>query len=133
MINEFIPYEEALALKELGFKEGCFGYYRNDDEILFPFTYYEGQFDDLTLAPLYQQAFRWFRDKHNLWEEVKVQDNVRLGKQKFYWLIFGEYTSYEGNPWVRAKADSNDVYYSTYEEAQKACLRKLIEIVKENL
>lgn len=82
-------------------------------------------------AILYSQAFRWFRDEHNLWKEVKVQDNVRLGEQKFYWLIFGEYTSFEGNSWIRAKADSNGVYYDTYKEAQDACLKKLIEIVKE--
>ena len=27
MNKEFIPYEQALHLKELGFNEGCFGYY----------------------------------------------------------------------------------------------------------
>ena len=27
MDKEFFPYEEALALKELGFDEPCFGYY----------------------------------------------------------------------------------------------------------
>ncbi len=27
MNKEFIPYEQALALKELGFDEPCFGYY----------------------------------------------------------------------------------------------------------
>lgn len=27
MQKEFIPYEQALALKELGFDKPCFGYY----------------------------------------------------------------------------------------------------------
>lgn len=27
MTNEFIPYEQALQLKELGFNEECFGSY----------------------------------------------------------------------------------------------------------
>ena len=27
MNKEFIPYDQALALKELGFDEPCFGYY----------------------------------------------------------------------------------------------------------
>ena len=27
MNKEFIPYEQALALKELGFDEPCFGHY----------------------------------------------------------------------------------------------------------
>jgi hypothetical protein len=30
MKNEFIPYEQALALKGLGFDEPCFGYYSID-------------------------------------------------------------------------------------------------------
>ena len=29
MEKEFIPYEQALALKELGFDEHCFGLYEN--------------------------------------------------------------------------------------------------------
>ena len=34
MKNEFIPYEQALALKELGFDELCFGgYYSNQDNV----------------------------------------------------------------------------------------------------
>jgi hypothetical protein len=28
MQDQFIPYEQALALKELGFDEPCFGYYK---------------------------------------------------------------------------------------------------------
>jgi hypothetical protein len=29
MNKEFVPYEQALALKELGFNEPCFGNYNN--------------------------------------------------------------------------------------------------------
>ena len=31
--NEFIPYEQALALKKLGFDERCFGYYGIENEV----------------------------------------------------------------------------------------------------
>ena len=34
MNKEFIPYEQALALKELGFDEPCFGYYNIKDNDL---------------------------------------------------------------------------------------------------
>ena len=76
MNKEFIPYEQALALKELGFDEPCFGWFRTT---LLPsnFTEYfletelslNEEFTDLInsnftgdacSAPLYQQAFRWF-------------------------------------------------------------------------
>ena len=33
MKNEFIPYEQALQLKELGFNEQCFGYYVGNELI----------------------------------------------------------------------------------------------------
>ena len=51
MNKEFIPYEQALKLKELGFDEECFTY--NDDSKL------------LRAGVLYQQAFRFFREKYN--------------------------------------------------------------------
>ncbi len=31
MKNEFIPYEQALALKELGFNEGCLMWYNKTE------------------------------------------------------------------------------------------------------
>ena len=147
MENEFIPHKEALALKELGLDEPCVGTYHdnNGGEIKFSFgmlqypkrnsqaNTVEGTFigERGCYAPLYQQAFSFFREK-DMWAEVKVEDSVEIGTQKFYWLIFGEYKSLEGNGWVRALKDSNDVYYTTYEEAELACLRKLIEIVNQN-
>lgn len=137
MKKEFIPYELAVKLKELGFDEPCFGCY--DEKCVFGLTvmsikqYYTNSKEDTwnCAAPLYQQAFRWFREKHNLWIEVHVEDNVKLGEQKYYWRIFGEYTSYEENSWIRAKVDSNGVMSNTYEEAELACLNKLIELVTD--
>jgi hypothetical protein len=32
MNREFIPYEQALALKELGFDEPCFGWWFTDEK-----------------------------------------------------------------------------------------------------
>jgi len=68
MEKEFIPYEQALALKELGFNEPCLGYYielRNPQEGILTIDKCENNIDGV-LAPLYQQAFRWFREKCNL-------------------------------------------------------------------
>ena len=67
MEKEFIPLEEAIAFKELGFNEDCLAYY-NFDELKIN----EIKVQHLTgtvrcyLAPLYQQAFRFFREKYNL-------------------------------------------------------------------
>ena len=101
MKNEFVPYEEALAMKELGFDYSCFGYHIEDfgEGIGFNKKYTPSQNHhpyQSCSAPLYQQAFRWFRDVHDLDFTVI---NIR---------------------------------YKTYEEAELACLKKLIEIVKQN-
>ena len=58
--KDFVPYEQALALKELGFDEPCFGWYSKDG------TFYEGKMtihQGLLSAPLYQQAFRLLYQK----------------------------------------------------------------------
>ena len=69
MNKEFIPYQQALELKELGFDEKCYrGYDKN--EMLFYSEQENGHELNYNVgmnvsAPLYQQAFRWFREKYN--------------------------------------------------------------------
>jgi hypothetical protein len=117
MNKEFIPYEQALALKELGFDEPCFGLYHNDK------TFYPTQcksheqfHGQICLALLYQQAFRWFREKYGLCSWITME----LGnKSTFCWVLSGEHTSTQ-----------YAAYFHNYEEAELACLIKLIEIVK---
>ena len=89
--KEFIPYEQALALKELGFDEPCFGRYWHED---FKIINIDKQFekpDYVCLAPLYQQAVRWFRENHELrisnyraiikdGKGIKIGDGFRIFK-----------------------------------------------------
>jgi hypothetical protein len=67
MNKEFIPDEQALELKELGFNDVCLGYHNIDPYL--PKSYFNlvRPFDHewCLPAPLYQQAFRWFREKYN--------------------------------------------------------------------
>ena len=128
--KEFVPYEEALALKELGFNEPCFGCFNHLDksEIWTNRTYMNGLTENIT-APTFSQAFRWFREKYNLDCSVMLHV-VRYGITKG---IYFEKRSYKyqirrsfKNPfWI--EFDS----FKTYEEAELACLRKLIETKKE--
>ena len=126
MEKEFIPYEQALALKELGFdKEICFGRWTTypDGEGFLDTTkhsIYQGR-DDLNrqcLAPLYQQAFRWFRENHNYWSYIFPYIH------KKDWNYHIQY--YDTEMWGAADIDSG---FKTYEEAELECLKKLIEIV----
>jgi hypothetical protein len=129
MEKEFIPYEQALALKELGFDESCFGYYLNNKLNIFHSTSVKDRINsktkdifssDVIVAPTYQQAFRWFREKYNL-----ISDIQYYGDWNFEILRLGEFAEL---------IDDVNVDYTfkggTYEEAELECLKKLIEIVK---
>jgi hypothetical protein len=131
MEKEFIPYEQALALKELGFDEVCFGsYYNNGD-----FTNYlnidgKTQSNNVILAPLYQQAFRWFREKYKLSCNIELTDNSR-----HYYFNFTIYDSKnrdynDEDCFDSCKRLYDNRKYFTYEEAELECIKKLIEIVK---
>jgi hypothetical protein len=128
MEKEFIPYEQALALKELGFDEECFCGYNKDKRFIQlknnitanynnPHSYdtlsgFNNNKYTTVSAPLYQQAFRWFRNKH---KHLKffIKEGFREGLYEY---------------------EMKDVLgvsgFKTNEEAELECLKKLIEIIK---
>jgi len=119
MKNEFLSYEQSIALKELGFDEPTLGYYSNNElketlcvDIEFIKTV---NFDsEVIAAPLIQQAFRFFREKYGLLSYLSPG-----GDDKWFCNIE------EGDDLVFL------LLYNTYEEAEQACLNKLIELVEE--
>jgi hypothetical protein len=131
MNKEFCNYTQSLALKELGFDEPCLTYYKNDGEFS-PLPYEKEGFtlsdlDKAILSPLYQQAFRWFRDKYDLWcciQKYPTSDNPK----RCYYELKGDNINTD-------KDESPNSYMSgwfdSYEEAESACLDKLIEICRK--
>jgi hypothetical protein len=126
-MKDFLEYPEALALKELGFDEPCLAWYGPNGRFLADITigyektdwlYNQQDMDNPRecIAPTLSQAFRWFREKYNLFGQV----NIRT------------YYIYEiSNDGIGIKMVSQyDKLLNTYEEAELACLQKLIEIVK---
>jgi hypothetical protein len=122
MEKEFVPYEQALALKELGFDEPCFGWYNWTGKDL---SLTNNSYVDInpTPAPTFSQAFRWFREKYGLF----VSPNV-ISYEDGPYLWFFEINS-TVLPFGTDLGETDD--YKTYEEAELECLKKLIEIVKE--
>jgi hypothetical protein len=127
MNKEFCPYKIALELKELGFDEPCFRWYDErwgDDLQQDKFNTNKDLFmTDLDCsAPLYQQCWRWFRNKYGL-------DGVSFYNYTGYmWNIIDVKNS---NATKNVTVQEDDMQqYSSKEEAELACLIKLIEIVK---
>ncbi len=136
MNKEFIPYEQALELKELGFNEKCYGHYDSigklntiEDYVRLRANILEmlskefnsvSYMKEMCSAPLYQQAFRWFRDRHGLYADLFVDDDQTFG---FCVSSFAE----EG----RCRLDKPiKRQFSTYEESELECIKFLIEIVE---
>ena len=109
MKNEFIPYEQALALKGLGFGERCMALYNEEGKTIH-FSLNLVNKKPYFSAPLYQQAFRWFRVRHGL--NHFVEPDVDCGPNYYNAYVLCSLV-YHGN---------------NYEEAELACLKKLIEL-----
>ena len=136
MEKEFLPYEQALALKELGFDEPCFGLYAPPSKTVFLHHYGLLSAKEQISAPLFQQAFRWFRGKYNLRNSITDFIDDETGIEWDYEIaIIGTDLDERGTykPLVDYSTDDEARKFKTYEEAELACLIKLIEIVKNNL
>jgi hypothetical protein len=136
MNKEFIPYEQAIELKELGFDKPCFGYYYTTNGKDWQFAekseYYRLD-DEINIgskfslsAPTFSQAFRWFREKYNL------LGNVYSNASGWLWEIHDNIggTHRFGSEWSGDCEESG--MFTSFEKAELECLIKLIEIVKEN-
>lgn len=126
MDKEFVPYELAVKLEELGFDEPCFGLYEGgkigyswatSNSIVTPIDCRcNSKFviniltEDCCTAPTFSQAFRWFRENHDL---------LGIPTHSKFTIM--------SNKWVGQPLYGN---YNSYEEAELACLNKLIEIVE---
>ena len=121
-MKDFIPYKEAKTLKQLGFDEYCLGYYNIDPYLPNPTFNLVKPFDHewCLPAPLYQQAFRWFREKKLSDSCVCRYQGKNDGGVYYYYVITKDFGVEETRHYKEG--------FFTYEEAELACLRKLIEI-----
>ena len=120
MTREFVPYEPALALKELGFDEPCFGSYDpfGSKQLSCSGIYTYG---NCIAAPTFSQAFRWFREKYDLVHRIDRDGG---------WWICTILNLYDEKEQGAIEIHIEHCYPDTYEEAELECLKKLIEIVK---
>lgn len=120
MEKEFVTYELAVKLKEIGFNEPCMGVYFGNGEIEITLRMVESGHIP---CPTFSQAFRWFREKYGL--RIRNYGSINYsGELSEYFEIFkyGYGTS--------DKSLSIEIGALTYEESELKCLEKLIEIVE---
>jgi hypothetical protein len=122
MTKEFVPYELALKLKQLSFDDPCFGRYYNEEFELDHGVWNSLDVEHIIAAPTFSQAFRWLLKEYNLYAII-------IPTVTMHWT-FKTMTVVEDIVEVPPydHVDAND--YGTREEAELACLVKLIEIVE---
>jgi hypothetical protein len=127
MNKEFVNYEIAFALKELGFDEPCYRFYYGD-RLGLALNLEQGDTNtklqklhpNYVAVPLKQQVFRWFRDKHEWYANLSSWlHEEEIG-------TYHEFEIYGANQYAHGS-----VPFKTYEEAENACIDKLIEIAKQ--
>ena len=151
MKENFVTHEQALALKELGFDELCIFIYdtegvlysdvTSEKQLLEGGIFYNTMFYRGCSAPLKQQVFKWFIDKHNMFGKIHLAPSLIEGVSNYSFSIdtinelessshpshfsysyYSYYHEHTNHKWHNSR-------FKTYEKAESACLDKLIKIV----
>ena len=138
MEKEFISYELALRMKQLGFNENCYRVGNPNGAICWRFMDVAGiegvgiddilqvEFDERWVQiPTFSQVFRWFREKQD------IEGFVHKSIEGNYYFVIKRLGNNESNIYEFTKTVPKN--FNTYEEAELTCLEKLIEIVEFKL
>ena len=125
MEKEFVSYEQAVALRELGFDEMCFSFFDRDGKLYESEGTYkrnENVWEHEAIAPLKQQVFRWFREKYNML--ANVYSNASGFLYEYHDTIGGTHRLSSG---FNGDCELSGAF-TTYEKAENACIDKLIQL-----
>ena len=120
MEQDFVTYEQAKELFDMGLRVpiAMRGYVRQYGEMILTDNVYDGHY--ALEAPLKSQTFRWFREKYNYWSYVYPYIHDKT------WHFHIQF--YDSDMWGEVFLGNN---FNTYEEAENACIDKLIELAKQ--
>ena len=140
MEKQFVTYEIALKLKELGFDEVCLAvYFRNKFQLVKGFDinnvdlHVANQMDAI-LAPLWQQCIDWFREKHDIFVFIdmkKYYDSYEGAYPFQTWCKIYKNKELINSITVRNKLDNENFIFYSYEEAREQAILKAIELIKK--
>ena len=114
MKEQFVTYEIALKLKELGFDEQCLMYFDKEELNYCPHWFNNSSLipnGDIS-APLWQQVIDWFREKHDITIDIA---KIYNGTDNYHFALNLEWEYFEG----------------TYYEAREQAILKAIELCQK--
>jgi len=119
MEKEFVTYDQAVELKKL-----LYGEHYGDDYLAWYSSNKDFHYRNMNspvypnnqsfIAPLKQQVFRWFREKYELSSWI-----YNTNSDRYFYTILKD-----------GRFVKDNEARTTYEEAENACIDKLIELSK---
>ena len=157
MEKQFVTYEIALALEELGFNKPCLASYYTDDERNYAkdgtydcrqkisssidFDPFKEEFDNFYInsnetyyvsAPLWQQVIDWLRNKHDIVIEIARQKYFDTYANSYaYEVVCKVYKNKELEGSVVIRDNKNNHIFYLYEEAREQAILKAIELCQK--
>lgn len=120
MEKEFATYEQASALRDLGFNETCLGCYIYEVETLawkLNYAMYDNDIRWVIAAPLKSQIFKWFRNKYDV-DFYITRSLPNVISKDIYHIVLNDI-------WVPNDSHRN------YEDAENRLIDNLIELAKQ--
>jgi len=117
-------------LELLGFFEWLAEMHNLRDTDMKPEYLDELPLNDIHLTVGNSMAFRWFRDKHGLMHIINpyyFTAEINYLNKRVVDTKYGDFIPHDH----LVNEEGEEIKYSSYEEAETACLIKLIEIAKE--
>ena len=113
--NQFLSYELALQIQQLGFNKKCLAFYSlGKSTVVLNNDLYSIDSTDIG-APLFQQALEWFMEKGF---QISLWTNPENPDAYIYEVMYQGRFIFEHNKYI------------PYHEAKVSCIEKLIEVTK---
>ena len=132
MEDDFVTFEQATKLKELGFDWNCNHYYDASEQInecvdsnVSNYDNFNGNcfIEGVISAPLLSQAQKWLRDNHNI--DICIVRSGIFNKSYYYEIII----DCDFNNMIQGNSLPN----ISYEESLSESIDKALEILKERI
>lgn len=125
MKDLFLPYQQSLELRELGFDEICLTHYWGENILNEAYGgWMKNSNTKYVMSPTWEQAFKWLRENYNIL--ATIYSNASGYLYEWHDAVGGTHRG-----WSEYEGPNDSGVWDTYEEAKLACITKLIEIVKK--